>query len=358
MQADALVLFGATGDLARKKLFPALYHLAAAKRLGVPVVAVAASAWDDTQLRADATAAVKTADGDVDGPVLDELAGSLTMVSGDYRDRSTFAALARRLAELGAVRPVYYLAIPPALFPVVVEGLAGAGLARDARVVVEKPFGRDLASARELNRVLHEAFPERSIFRIDHYLGKEPVENLLVFRFANAFLEPIWNRRYVASVQVTMAEDFGVEGRGGFYDSVGAMRDVIQNHLLQVVALLAMEPPVDAEPDSLRDEKVKILKAMRPADPACLVRGQYEGYRGEPGVAPGSAVETFAALRLDIDSWRWAGVPFFVRAGKHLAATALEAVVELHAPPRLLFSPQGCQPGPTSCASGSARATG
>ena len=213
-------------------------------------------------------------------------------------------------------------------------------------MVVEKPFGRDLTSARELNRVLHQVFPERSIFRIDHYLGKEPVENLLVFRFANSLLEPVWNRRYVASVQVTMAETFGVEGRGSFYDGVGAIRDVIQNHLLQVVALLAIEPPVDAEPDSLRDEKVKILKAMRPADPARLVRGQYEGYHGEPGVAPGSAVETFAALRLEIDSWRWAGVPFFVRAGKGLAATALEAVVELHAPPRLLFSPDGCQPRP------------
>ena len=347
MRADALVLFGASGDLARKKLFPALYHLAAAKQLGVPVVGVAVSDWDDTRLRAYATEAVKTAEGgQVDGPALDELAGGLVMVSGDYRDPATFAALAKRLAGVGAARPVYYLAIPPGLFPVVVQGLARAGLWRGARVVVEKPFGRDLASARELNRVLHEAFPERSIFRIDHYLGKEPVENLLVFRFANAFLEPIWNRRYVASVQVTMAEAFGVEGRGSFYDGVGAIRDVIQNHLLQVVALLAMEPPVDAEPDSLRDEKVKVLKAMRPADPARVVRGQYEGYLEEPGVAPGSAVETFAGLRLEIDSWRWAGVPFFVRAGKGLAATALEAVIELHAPPRLLFSLQGCQPRP------------
>jgi glucose-6-phosphate 1-dehydrogenase len=346
MRADALVLFGATGDLARKKLFPALYHLAAARQLGVPVVGVAVSDWDDAQLRTYAAGAVETAEGQVDGPALKGLTGSLAMVSGDYRDPATFAALARRLAGVCAVRPVCYLAIPPGLFPVVVQGLARAGLGQGARVVVEKPFGRDLASARELNRVLHQVFPERSIFRIDHYLGKEPVENLLVFRFANAFLEPIWNRRYVASVQVTMAETFGVEGRGSFYDQVGAIRDVVQNHLLQVVALLAMEPPVDAEPDSLRDEKVKVLKTMRPADPARLVRGQYEGYRGEPGVAAGSAAETFAALRLEIGSWRWAGVPFFVRAGKGLAATALEAVIELHAPPRLLFSPDGCQPRP------------
>jgi glucose-6-phosphate 1-dehydrogenase len=347
LRADALVLFGATGDLARKKLFPALYHLAARKRLGAPVVGVAASDWDDDQLRAYATEAVEAAEGEVDSSVLDELRGRLAMVSGDYRDPATFAALARRLSLAGAARPVYYLAIPPGLFPVVVQGLTQAGLGRAAaRVVVEKPFGRDLASARELNRLLQEVFPKRSIFRIDHYLGKESVENLLVFRFANALLEPIWNCRYVASVQVTMAESFGVEGRGSFYDGVGAIRDVIQNHLLQVVALLAMEPPVDTEPDSLRDEKVKVLKAMRPADPALLVRGQYQGYRDEPGVAPGSAAETFAAIRLEIDSWRWAGVPFFVRAGKALAATALEAVVKLHAPPRLLFSPEGCQPGP------------
>jgi glucose-6-phosphate 1-dehydrogenase len=345
-RADALVLFGASGDLAYKKLFPALYYLAAAGRLDLPVVGVASSPWDDAKLIDYATGAVEASLGAMDRSAMATLSDHLHMVSGDYQQPATFHALARCLAAAGSRRPIHYLAIPPSLFPVVVKGLAAAGLHRDARVVVEKPFGRDLSSAQDLNRTLHRDFPEEAIFRIDHYLGKEPVENLLVFRFANSFLEPIWNRRYISSVQVTMAESFGLEGRGAFYDGVGAVRDVVQNHLLQVISLLAMEPPVDADPESLRDEQVKVLKAMPAADPVRFVRGQYDGYQNEPGVAPRSTTETFAAVQLEIDSWRWAGVPFHIRAGKALTSTATEVVVELHAPPRLLFSAEESHPHP------------
>jgi len=343
-RADALVLFGATGDLAKKKLFPALYHLSVAGELEMPVIGVAMSPWHDTELRDYAWAAVRAAVPSADETTFGKLADRMFMVSGSYEDRETFVQLSARL--MGASHPVHYLAIPPTLFPKVIETLGAVGLNHGARVVVEKPFGHDLESAKELNRVLHKAFGERAIYRIDHYLGKEPVEDLLVFRFANSFLEPIWNRLYIKNVQITMAEAFGVQSRGAFYDSVGAIRDVVQHPLLQVITLLAMEPPVRDDADSTRDEKVKVLKAMPAVDPAHLVRGQYEGYLAEPGVQPGSTTETYAALRFEIDSWRWAGVPWYVRAGKAMAGTALEATVELKAPPRMLFTGEsGNTPG-------------
>jgi glucose-6-phosphate 1-dehydrogenase len=343
-RADALVLFGATGDLAKRKLFPALYHLERTGMLDLPVVGVARSTWTDADFCRHAREAIIAADEHADAKFVDPLMDRLDLIQGDYADQATWDQLRDTLDRHGSCNAVYYMAIPPSMFPEVARRLASVGLNERGRIVVEKPFGRDIASARELNSTLASVFPEERIFRIDHYLGKESVEDLLVFRFSNTLLEPIWNRRYVRSVQVTMSETIGVEGRGSFYDGVGAIRDVLQNHLLQVVALLAMEPPAGSDAQFLQDEKAKVMTAMRPIDHAQLVRGQYVGYRDEPGVAEGSDVETFAAARIEIDSWRWAGVPWYVRVGKGLATAATEAVVEFHSPPRLLFDEAGGPP--------------
>ena len=334
--SDALVVFGVTGDLAHKKIFPSLYAMAKRGTLNVPVIGVASSTWTLAQLRQHAEDGIRTSGKIDDRRVLRHLLSLLCYVEGDYNDPETFKTLKKTLGKCR--RPAHYLAIPPALFAMVIKGLGAAGLAAGARVIVEKPFGRDLASARELNRVAREVFPEDSIFRIDHFLAKEAIMNILYFRFANSFLEPIWNRNYVASVQISLCEDFGVEGRGAFYETAGCLRDVVQNHLFQIVALLAMEPPTYRGFGAVHGETADVFQAMRPLQPEDVVRGQYEGYRKEKGVAKNSDVETFCALRLFIDSWRWAGVPWYLRSGKCLGATAAEVIVQLKPPPQRLFA--------------------
>lgn len=332
--SDALVFFGATGDLAYKQIFPALQALVTRQHLSIPIIGVAKAGWGLEQFRERARQSIQ-AHGEYDAENFRQLCQVLHYVDGDYRDPNTFDRVRQELG--GASRPLHYLAIPPSLFGTVVEGLAHASCLNQARVVVEKPFGRDLASARELNETLHHFLPESAIFRIDHFLGKEPVQNLLYFRFANVFLEPIWNRQHVRSVQVTLSEKFGVQGRGAFYEEVGAIRDVLQNHLLQIVGLLTMDAPFCTGAENLRDEKARIFKAMRSLDPGSVVRGQFRGYRRERGVSPTSQVETFAAVRMFIDSWRWADVPFFIRTGKCLPTDATEVFVELHHPSTPVF---------------------
>jgi glucose-6-phosphate 1-dehydrogenase len=334
--SDALVLFGVTGDLAHKMIFPALYAMVKRGTLKVPLIGVALPKWSLSRLHKRVTESIKRSGGIDDRRALRDLLSLLKYVSGDYSDPKTFTAIKSALGS--ARRPAHYLAIPPSLFETVIKGLGAANLAAHSRVIVEKPFGRDLASAHELNRVARTVFPEESIFRIDHFLGKEAIMNILYFRFANSFLEPIWNRNYVASVQVTLSEDFGVGSRGSFYETAGCLRDVVETHLFQVVAQLAMEPPSNRDFGAVQTEKAKVFRAMRPLKRDDLVRGQYEGYRKEQGVAKNSDVETFCAVRLFIDSWRWEGVPWYLRSGKYLAETATEVMVELKPPPQRLFA--------------------
>ncbi len=340
--ADVLVIFGITGDLAKKQTFRALYRLERRKELRCPVVGIARDEWSDAALREHARQAIEDSGEKISEHVFQRLAGRLSMVSGDYQDPKTYDRVARAIE--GRHSPVFYLEIPPSLFGRVVEGLAGAGLTQGARVAVEKPFGHDLASARALNAELRKYLEEAQIYRIDHFLAKEPTMDILFLRFTNAIFEPFWNRDHIQTIHITMAEDFGVADRGSFYDPVGALRDVVQNHLLQVLGLIASEPPSVADADGIRDKRVEVFRAMPPADPQHYVRGQYDGYRSVPGVSPGSQTETFAALRLEIDNWRWSGVPFFIRAGKELPERVTEVRIIFKPPPRLVFSPHTPHP--------------